>query len=122
MTYILVNKEDSDRNAMYVINEYINSNFKSISDDNNKPDYTKALACVKDLIFFIRRIGFGSDPNLYMDLIKENVKLSAALGVIVNEKNEAIQKGKIEDVYNDSALVSMIDFYCSIHDIFIGNK
>ena len=109
---IMIN--DNDKNVD-LINNYINSKI------NNVNDYYSAITKLKNLISFFSKLDFIPEPDLLIDLIKENNRLSTILKIIVEKNIKEIKTDKLDVIFDDSLLVLIIECYCELNDIHISH-
>ena len=113
ITKELIKKTDKTK---YVINGFIDSNFPTIHG------YNGAIYCLKKLISFVNSIDFELDPDILIYLVDENKKISDALSVIVEYNKQLLQSGKLELLFKDNIILSMVEIYCEINNITIGKN
>ena len=99
-----------------LINKYINLKLRNI---NNFGD---AFNCLMDLISFFSQLDFVPEPDLLFSLINNNNKLSMMLKLIVDRYIVEIKNGKLNNIFKDIVLISIIECYCELCGIEIKTK
>ena len=101
-------------------NKYLN--LISIFIDNNYKlynSYNDNLKEINKLISFLKLVDFSDDINLITKLINKNNILNSLLTIIVKENIDIIKNGKIENIFKDEMLLSLIEVYCILNNIEI---
>ena len=101
-------------------NKYLN--LISIFIDNNYKlynNYNDILNEINKLMSFLKLVDFSDDINLITKLINKNNILNSLLTIIVKENIDIIKNGKIENIFKDEMLLSLIEVYCILNNIEI---
>ncbi len=110
----LITKVLSNKRVAYVlIDQYINYNFKNITDTE---DIIKALI---ELSSFFSVHKFNINPDVIMELLNKNQLLSSKIKIIVDTYYEVITNGNAEKVFDNYFVLLLVEIYCNIHDIKI---
>ena len=96
-----------------LISIFIDNNFKLYNSYNDNLKETNKL------ISFLIAIDFSDDINLITKLINKNNILNSLLAIIVKENIDIIKNGKIENIFKDEMLLSLIEVYCILNNIEI---
>lgn len=108
-----INDEDD---CFIILNNYINYN---LDDANN---YNDALKNIKKFILFLNELSFVPQPDILINLYNGNSIFKKILALIVDKKKDKIIEGKLEKIFDDNILISMIEFYCEINLIEVKNE
>lgn len=91
------------------INNYINNNFKNISDFKNAVEFLMKVS--KELE------KYNYNANAIIDLIETNDKIKDALRIILSKQDVKPYKQIIKNIYEYDCIATFIEFYCSINNI-----
>ena len=110
--YIKSFKKDKDK-YISLISNFIDNNYKLYNSYNDN------LKEINKLTSFLKLINFSDDINLITKLINKNNILNSLLTIIVKENIDIIKNGKIENIFKDEMLLSLIEVYCILNNIEI---
>ena len=112
-----VTKKINDKKYSYnIINEYINQNVKIATT------YNKNLNKLEYIVNFLQKYNFELDTNIIIDVIKNNQILNKLLEIIYTENKQKIILGESDQIVNNNIIVLLIELYCLINNIEIGDK
>ena len=106
---LLLNSETSFK----TLNNYINQKFTSISS------YEDALKYFEEIRIFLETYDFIPNIDLLIELITKNNLFNKIVELIFEKNRLPIISGKMEDLFDDSILLSTIDTYCILKNISI---
>lgn len=101
-----------NRKSYHIISNYINTNFIY----NDSKTIEKTFDKFDD---FLKRIDFTLDIDLIIRLINENDKLDESLSIVLENHYDKIISGKLDQLFSDSILVSLLETYCDLKNIEI---
>ena len=97
-----------------IINKYINDRYSDVSS------YEEAVVIIKDLNQLFLKYRCVPDPNILGKLIMENAIINESIDIITSKYLKAINEGKLELLFNDNIIVTLLGIYCMINDIQVG--
>ncbi len=104
---------NSPDDPFYLLNNYINQNFDSISN------YTDAIKYFNKLSSFFKAYNYVPDLDLLIELITKNSIFNKIIEIIFSQFRTQITSGKAEEQFEDSLLLT-IDTYCMLNNIEIN--
>ena len=106
-------KKATKSNPTFILNNFINNNFKSIAS------LEEAYFYLKKLIRFINEIELELTFNLITNLLTENLLFNETVKFVVDNKLKAVSKVGIEKVITDEDIALIFESYCILNDIAI---
>lgn len=97
-----------------LLNNYVTQEFVNISN------YTNVMKHFDNLNRFLDTYNYVLSPDLLIELITKNTNFNKMIEVIFNKFKIQIISGKIEELFDDSLLLSTIYTYCMLNNIEIN--
>lgn len=99
--------------SFVVINNLIDKEFKECKSYNDSIENLKTI----EKIF--KKLNYIPNPDITMKLIDENLLLSETIKIIVNNDLDIITKGEINKIFDNDAIILIIESYCMMNNIKI---
>ncbi|MGN1358091.1 MAG: RNA polymerase sigma factor RpoD/SigA [Bacilli bacterium] len=109
MKQLISNSETS----FNIINNYINQKFTKILTHEDSIKYFKKLSSFFEVYNFI------PNPDLIIELITKNDIFNQMIKLIFKKYHSQVISGKLENLFDNSFLVSSIETYCMLNNIEI---
>ncbi len=104
------------KTSFTLLNNYITQKIVNISS------YAEAIKYFKKLSRFLETYNYVPNPDLLIELITKNGIFNKIIVTIFNEYHVQITSGKVEELFDDSLLLSTIDTYCMLNNIEINEE
>ncbi len=99
------------KKAFNILNSYINQNFATMTSKEDSLKYFKKFSS------FLESYNFTPDPDLLIELIEKNSLFKQMIDFIFEGYQLPIISGKIQNIFDDRLLLSIIDIYCMLNNI-----
>ena len=99
--------------AIIIINNYINKYFK-ISNE-----YNENLKNLKKLSTFLQGYDYIPTPDVLIQIVEKNILFSKTIESIVKKNQKQIVSGNLEQIFDDSIIILIIETYCLLNNIEI---
>ena len=106
----------NQENIYYILNKYIDENFKEIYNEK------EALKYFKKLDSLINAYKINVNKKLLIDLINDNKTFKYLLELIFNKNRKKIVEGETEFLFSSEVLINSIEIYCDLNEIKIEKK
>lgn len=113
---ILLKLLKDDDNFVTITSNYISLRFSS------KLAYNDILNQLNNMANYFDNIGVVFYPEQCINIINNNEIVNKSLKVIVNKNLFYIRNGKANEVFDNNNLLSLIETYCMLNNISIGEK
>lgn len=104
---------NNQENKKKTINNYLNYNFK------NQTSYKTNINLLKNFQIFLQTYNCYLNIDELKSLIKNNDNLKSSIEVVYNKNKQDIVLGKINKIFNDEFIKTLIKLYCLLNKIDI---
>ncbi len=102
------------KTSFTLLNNYITAKIINISD------YINVIQSFNKLSNFLETYNYIPTPDLLIELINKNNTFNQMVATVFKEHYTQIISGKVEELFNDSLLLSTINAYCMLNNIDIA--
>jgi len=99
--------------ATIIINNYINKN------KNDNISYEFSIKIVDELDSFFKNHKYIPNPYVLLQIIEKNSFFKKIIECIINKYNSQIMSGNLEQLFDNSTLILVIETYCMLNNIEI---
>lgn len=113
-----LNKKTKDlleKNPIYLINNYIDNNLKTIKN------YNESIQELKKLILFFNKYEYIPNTDIIIELLN-NKCINKIITVIYNKKKKQIIDGLSEYIFDNDIITLFIETYCMVNKIEIKKE
>ncbi len=101
----------NDNKCISLIDNYINSNIKY------PYSYDSALLELKKVTNLFNNFNYYPNQDVFLHILEFNDVINDILKIIVETNINEIKQDRLESVFNDNILISIINLYCIINNI-----
>ena len=103
-------------------NKFLNIIFRFINTNMSlKNRYTNCLNELRKLTNLLKDVNFNNDSNIFIELIENSEVLKGNLKYIIDYNKNLVWSSRIDEIFEDEVLVSLIDGYCLLNNVYEEN-
>ncbi len=113
---IITEQLNNDDTRLTLLNDFINFKFIRMNS------YREAYESFNLLNNFLKSVNFVIEPDLMVNLIKNNEIIRNMLGFVFRKYSKSITSGNTSSVFSNDTLILAVEMYCDLENVEINDE